>query len=284
MILKTIPKIREMIWGDRELGKLFGAKSEKPVGEVWLLSDHPLITTEVQTLSGKALHINSVLESFNLNIERFPILLKLISAKEWLSIQVHPDDSFARKIEKEPWGKTECWFFLKKSTIGLIPEKINPDELPLKPDKIKKRLKILHPQYGDFLYIPAGTMHAIGPESMLIEIQQSSDLTYRVYDWERGRDLHIEKAVLVSKNVNIDNLIYKNFESFRSQYFHIYRVSGTTKILSNSIIVMLSNGEINSHKTSKYETFLLLGKEITRIKGNALVIKPGQVWYSNSKR
>lgn len=283
MILKSIPQAREMIWGSPKLNDLFCPSCQKPVGEVWLLSDHPLISTKIQAPFGAVFDSSSLNSLFDLSVPRFPILIKLISTEQWLSIQVHPDDEFAQKVENEPWGKTECWFFLKDSTIALPSPDLDLAK-SISSDSISEEMRVFNPKAGDLVYIPAGVLHAIGPGSLLIEIQQSSDLTYRVYDWGRERELHIQKALKVFKKINPDELIFKSIDRFECDCFQIYICHGSTYVFSNSIVVMLTEGKIDQMKVECYETYLILGEQIAHLKGAALIIKLGPRWQHLEKK
>lgn len=282
MILKAIPEPREMIWGNIILNNLFGFNSQNPIGEVWLLSDHPLISTKLQTPSGESFDLRSLLKLFGLKLPRFPILIKLIASEQWLSVQVHPDDQLAQRIENEPWGKNECWFFLKDSTIALPSLNLDLKESLLN-DSLTRDMNILHPRAGDLVYVPAGVLHAIGPGSLLIEVQQSSDLTYRVHDWGRNRELHIQKAIEAFRKINPDDLVVRSLDNFACSYFEIYRCYDDTYIRPNSIVVMLTDGLINDMRANQYGTYLLLGKQFFHLKGDALVIKLADGWYQLQK-
>lgn len=181
MTIKVFPKLREQIWGSYRLGKIFG--SDERIGEVWLLSGHPLFITEAEN----GLDLNEDMEKLiGKKLPRFPLLVKLISAEDWLSVQVHPNDEEARELESEPWGKTEAWYFVEKGqiAIGEDPEKIRK---ALEDNSWNEALKKVEIEPGNFVFLPAGTVHALGPGGLLVEVQQASDLTYRVYDWGRGR-------------------------------------------------------------------------------------------------
>ncbi len=283
MILRSIPQAREMIWGSFELNDLFCLDCRKPVGEVWLLSDHPTVRTKVQAPSGESFDLASLINFFDLTLERFPILIKLISSEQWLSVQVHPDDEYAQRIEKEPWGKTECWFFLKDSTIALSSPDLDLAK-SISSNSLSEEMKVFNIRAGDLVYVPAGVLHAIGPGSLLIEVQQSSDLTYRVYDWGRGRELHTQKALSVFKKINPDELIFKSLDCFQCDYFQVYRCHDSTYVYPNSMIVMLTEGKIDQIETSRYETYLILGDQIAHLKGEALVIKLGPKWQHLQKK
>ena len=172
--------------------KLNAIKSEKIWGyELWIASTHPNGCQKefIDALGGE-----------------YPLLVKVIQADDTLSIQVHPDDDLAVKLEGEGnRGKTECWYVLDaapdaKLVYG-IKENATKEELAkaIEESKLDPYLKFVNVKKGDFIFIPAGTVHAIGAGLRLMEVQQSCDLTYRLYDWGRGREVHIEKGLAVIK-------------------------------------------------------------------------------------
>lgn len=172
--------------------KLQAIKSEKIWGyELWIASTHP----------------NGCQDDFKQSVGGdYPLLVKVIQADDTLSIQVHPDDELAVKLEGQGnRGKTECWYVLDakpdaKLVYG-IKEGFSNDMLAkaITENKLEEYLEFVSVKKGDFIYIPAGTVHAIGAGLRLMEVQQSCDLTYRLYDWGRGREVHIEKGLAVIK-------------------------------------------------------------------------------------
>ena len=173
--------------------KLNPIESKKIWGyELWLASTHP----------------NGLQEDFKAACKgEHPLLVKIIQANDTLSIQVHPDDDWAVKLEGSGnRGKTECWYVLDaaddaKLVYGI--KKGYTNEVLAKAiqnNDLEKYLEFVNVKKGDFIYIPAGTVHAIGSGLRLLEVQQSCDLTYRLYDWGRGREVHIEKGLSVIKN------------------------------------------------------------------------------------
>jgi len=172
--------------------KLNNIKSDKIWGyELWIASTHP----------------NGCQEEFKNYVGGdYPLLVKVIQADDTLSIQVHPDDELAVKLEGEGnRGKTECWYVLDaapdaKLVYG-IKEGYSNDVLAkaITENKLEDYLELVSVKPGDFIFIPAGTVHAIGAGLRLMEVQQSCDLTYRLYDWGRGREVHIEKGLAVIK-------------------------------------------------------------------------------------
>lgn len=148
-------------------------------------------------------------EDFN-PADGFPLLVKLLDAQDWLSIQVHPNDEQARRLEGHPRGKTEAWIVLEaepeaRLVIGVVPG-TTPQALAdaIRQGTLESLLVYADARPDDVLYMPAGTIHAIGPGLVIYEVQQSSDITYRLYDWGRlgldgqPRPLHVDKAAQVA--------------------------------------------------------------------------------------
>jgi mannose-6-phosphate isomerase class I len=195
------PELVPKIWGGGRLAELFGASLTEPVGEAWLVSDHPKAPTLVVNGPLAGASLGNALTSVRPAgaARRFPLLVKLIDSREPLSIQVHPNDGVARELEGEMWGKSEAWYVLESKAgyvglgFGVEPRKRSAEflsDLHL-PDFVRR----LAVEPGDFVYVPSGEIHYIGPGVLLAEVQQSSDLTYRIHDWGRdGRELHLEKA------------------------------------------------------------------------------------------
>lgn len=162
----------------------------------------------------------------------YPLLVKVIQADESLSVQVHPDDEKAVELEGEGnRGKTECWYVLEaqpgarlvyglKSHTGVMPSK---EQLicAIKENRLEQFLNFVEVKKGDFIFIPAGTVHAIGGGLRLMEVQQSCDITYRMYDWGRPREIHVQKAVEVTKNDGLNEI--SSLEKFSCPYFNLER-------------------------------------------------------------
>lgn len=216
--IKILPEFRAMVWGNQELNSIFNINSKEPIGEIWLLSGHHLYENRLDT--GETVNEFGK-KIYNGKYKRFPILIKLVSTSKWLSVQVHPDDEFAQKIENEPWGKSEAWYFLTDGEFAICENVDELEKLAKKNEleKLPEILKFAKVKQGTFVNIPAGTVHALGPNSTVIEVQQSSDLTYRIYDWGRPRETHLEKALKVSKNIKVDDIVFENVTNLSSKYF-----------------------------------------------------------------
>lgn len=197
--------------------KLNQIKSDKIWGyELWIASTHPNgCQDEFKTACGGD----------------YPLLVKVIQANDTLSIQVHPDDQWAEKLEgKGNRGKTECWYVLDaapdaKLVYG-IKEGFSNEVLAraIQDNTLEQYLEYVNVKKGDFVYIPAGTVHAIGPGLRLMEVQQSCDLTYRLYDFGRGREVHIEKGLAVIKREEMIPVAPFPGE-FECKYFSIEQVN-----------------------------------------------------------
>ncbi|MBI3161203.1 MAG: class I mannose-6-phosphate isomerase, partial [Chloroflexi bacterium] len=209
--LKLAPEYRDYVWGGDRL-----RLGHVPTAEAWVVYEQDRI--ETGSLAGKTL--GDVANEFGAELlgeksitrtgRRFPLLIKLLDCAEWLSLQVHPNDEQAARLEGPGhFGKTEAWHVLdaqpdSKLIAGLKP---NTDAEQLA-ESIRNGAVIDHVQYtavsqGDTIFMPAGTLHALGPGLLVYEVQQASDLTYRVYDWGRPetetRKLHIEKSIAVAR-------------------------------------------------------------------------------------
>jgi len=222
--LKFHPVYKEKIWGGDALARLFGRQlPSRRVGESWEIAAHPHGQSIVSNgpLAGTALV--DLLKSRRDEImgktplvpvagggdrERFPLLIKLLDCNDWLSVQVHPDDEYARAHEGE-LGKTESWVVLYAAPGAQIVYGLEPgttrDEFAaaIAQNRVEEYLHKVEVRAGDIFSVPSGTVHALGRGVVVAEIQQNSDTVYRVYDWGRlgddgkPRELHVEKALSV---------------------------------------------------------------------------------------
>lgn len=212
--LFLIPELHNKIWGGTALGEFFDFKlASDHVGEAWIISAHP---NGVDTISGGT-YANQTLadvwqhhkELFGgATAEKFPLLVKFLDAKEDLSIQVHPDDAYAHAHANE-LGKTECWYILAAKPGAKIYYGHNAQTHAELATMIANQdwehlLRQVAVKPGEFYYIPSGTVHALGAGVLALEVQQSSDTTYRIYDFDRVdqttgqlRELHLEDAINV---------------------------------------------------------------------------------------
>ncbi|WP_404454763.1 mannose-6-phosphate isomerase, class I [Oceanobacillus kapialis] len=209
--------LQERIWGGQKLRDLYqyDIPSEN-TGEAWVISAHPNGPSEIGNgpLAGKTLadaweNHGELFGKDPGNLEAYPLLVKVLDANDDLSVQVHPNDTFAREVEGQPYGKTECWYVLEAEqgaelvlghhakTQTELNDKMDQGEW----DALLQRIPVTA---GDFVYVPSGTLHAIGKGIVILETQQSSDITYRVYDYDRTdaqgnpRELHLDRAKQVT--------------------------------------------------------------------------------------
>lgn len=214
--LKFIPVFKDYLWGGQNLRRLGKQFPGDKAAESWEISAHKDGMSIVSNgpLTGKTLAelVSEFKEnfvgtlSFSRYQDRFPLLLKLIDAQDSLSVQVHPNDAYARTYEND-LGKTEMWLILEAAPDAVIiygfKEKMTREAFAraIEAGKIGDCLSTLDVKRGDVIFIPAGTVHAIGKGIMIAEIQQSSNATYRLYDFDRKnpdgttRPLHIQKAL-----------------------------------------------------------------------------------------
>lgn len=210
--VRFTPIIRERIWGGNRLKSWFSLQDPRPIGEYWLLSAHPGGISIVDNGPLKGMPLNELVALFpeaylgQSPQERFPLLIKFIEAADDLSVQVHPADDYARQAEGD-YGKTEAWYILEHGPSAEIiyghgftdPEHFRRS---IREQTVKDYVKRRPIRKDELVYVPAGTLHAILKGTIVLEIQQTSDVTYRVYDWDRkdangrSRQLHTEKAAL----------------------------------------------------------------------------------------
>jgi mannose-6-phosphate isomerase len=205
---RVAPYFRTRPWGFQDLRPWFGYQtSGEPIGEVWLTGE--MCIAETGPYAGHSLksitseHLRELLGDAAPAGE-FPLLVKMLFPKEKLSVQVHPDDALAQQYGF-PRGKTECWYALDAAegasvALGLVPG-TTPEQIraAIEDATLEKYLKWLPVHKGDMIFVDAGTVHAIGPGAVLLETQQASDLTYRMYDYGRGRELHVEQSMRAAR-------------------------------------------------------------------------------------
>jgi mannose-6-phosphate isomerase len=201
---RVAPYFRTRIWGFEDLSPWFDFKTTgEPIGEVWLTGDQ--CVAETGALAGTSL--NDIVRAHNNTLlgegyegETFPLLVKVLFPKEKLSVQVHPDDVMARHYG-DPRGKTECWYALDaapgaKVALGIKPG-VEPEKVraAIENSTLENLLEWLPVHKQDMIFVDAGTVHAIAPGVVLLETQQNSDLTYRMYDYGRPRELHVDLSM-----------------------------------------------------------------------------------------
>ena len=198
------PWLSERIWGCTELPAfLEQPKPGHPVGEAWLTSVDCAVEGQTSVTLGEV--TREWPKEFGAEQPgEFPLLMKFLFPREWLSVQVHPNDEEAQAIG-QPRGKNECWYVLSaepdaKLALGFR-EKLTPEEIEhaIHEGTLESKLQYVPVKAGDMVYVEAGTIHAIGPGMVVLETQQYSDTTYRLYDYGRPRELHLKDGLAVTK-------------------------------------------------------------------------------------
>ena len=209
LVLK--PVFKERIWGGRNLEKMGYDIPDGNIGECWGISAHQNGPNVIANGAYEGQTLDKVWEEHpelfgNPSEKKFPLLTKILDANQKLSVQVHPDDEYAHEHENGEFGKTECWYVLDaKEDAEIIYGTYANSKEQLEEyiqnedwDHLFKRVKV---EKGDFFYVPSGTVHAIGEGIMILETQQNSDTTYRIYDYDRierdgkERELHLDKSI-----------------------------------------------------------------------------------------
>lgn len=231
--LKFTPKYLEKIWGGQHIKTLLHQDFGKLLncGEAWLISGIEGQNSIVINGNFAGDELNDLVETFMGDLtgdhvfdkygEQFPLLIKVIDPLTWLSVQVHPNDEMAQKIGLEN-GKTEMWYVMHAERGAELVSGFNQKidragfEKAIKEKKVTEVLNYEKVNTGDVFFIPAGRIHALGPGCMVAEIQQTSDITYRVYDWDRidrygmYRELHIDQA--------LEALDFEKKDTYKTRY------------------------------------------------------------------
>ncbi|MDX2163703.1 MAG: type I phosphomannose isomerase catalytic subunit [bacterium] len=209
------PALHTKIWGGRRLETVLNIAlpTDEQYGEAWIMHDTAVV--ENGPLRGSTVaevvraYRQDVVGPYNDPALGMPLLAKFLDAREWLSIQVHPDDEQARQLENEPRGKTEAWYVVaaepgSRLVVGVQPRaSIDDLKAAIAETRLESLLVYADVGAGDVLFVSPGTIHALGPGVLIYEIQQSSDITYRLYDYGRPREIHVEKALAVSRTETV---------------------------------------------------------------------------------
>ncbi len=203
------PWFRTRVWGVRDLAPWYDYKIVgDPIGEVWLSGDDCVVDSG--PLAGQTFstvfrqHGEGLLGPGSKHQERFPLLMKILFPQEKLSVQVHPGDAMARE-HGEPHGKTECWYALEAEpgaavALGLRSgATLDEVQSAVESNMLEALLEWVPVEKGDMIFVDAGTVHAVGPGVVLLETQQNSDMTYRLYDYGRPRELHLKEGLKAAR-------------------------------------------------------------------------------------
>ncbi len=284
------PVFKQTIWGGTRLKEQFSYQTASEcIGECWGISAHP----NGESIVGNGMYRGMTLSMLWKNhpelfgydeAKEFPLLVKIIDARSDLSIQVHPNDTYAMKYEHGAYGKTECWYILdcpENATLVIGHHAKNKEELEkmIREERWEELICEVPVKKGDFIQIDPGTIHAIKGGLLLLETQQNSDITYRLYDYgrlENGklRELHIEKSIDVityPEETKKDHEILHTADwelnglhlLYRCDYYVIYKmhVSGETRLEQKYPFLLgtvtYGEGRINEERVKKGDHFIL---------------------------
>ena len=294
-LVKLKPAVKDYIWGGNYFQKYNKGLGLTKVSECWELSVRDLDSSIIASGKDEGKLLNQVITKDDIGpvMEKFPyfpLLIKLIDAKENLSVQVHPSDAYALKNENS-FGKSEMWHIISADENGGLYVGLNKDyskeeiERALNNGTILDCLNFFKVKPGETYVINPGTIHAIGKGVRLIEIQQNSNLTYRLYDYNRvdmngnPRELHIAKALEVINYKKYEVINNKDGYLADNQYFTVKRVefNDELKIAANensfvSFTFLNGSGVVNNITYNQYDTFFLPYKKECLIKGKGTVI------------
>lgn len=277
------PVIKDYLWGGTRLKEEYGFETDKEIAaEGWMLASHKDGTNTVLNGELKGKSFDEALKLWGSKDEAFPLLIKLIDAKDKLSVQVHPEDEYAYRVEGEA-GKTEMWYIVDcdegTQLIYGFKNEIDKDEFEkrIKDNTLDEVMNYVPVKKGDVFFIAAGTLHAIGKGILIAEIQQNSNTTYRVSDYGRlgadgkPRELHIEKALEVTKTEkptipygNVGEITEHSFGKVRElaecEYFKVKSIDLDGGFGINSpqfVSLLVLDGEVSI----KYEEGLIEAKK-----------------------
>ena len=293
-LVKLKPGIKDYIWGGTFFKKFNKGTSYERVSECWELSIRDDVSSIIDSGADKGKLLKDIITKDDIGpvMDRFPyfpLLIKLIDAKENLSVQVHPSDDYALKYENS-FGKSEMWHIISADEgsglyVGLNKDYTKEDiKKALEEGNILDYLNFFKVKPGDTFVINPGTIHAIGKGVRLIEIQQNSNLTYRLYDYNRvdknglPRELHIKKSLDVIDLKQYKKSQINNEYLADNQYFTVKRVdfNGELKIATDhsfaSFTFLDGEGTVNDLAYSQYDTFFLPYQKECLIKGKGTVI------------
>jgi mannose-6-phosphate isomerase len=239
-----IPIFDERPWGVRDLRPIYTRVVKEPIGESWLTWSDSCIANG--PLAGR--NLGDIARQYKRELvgtaaryeDQFPLLIKFLFTAQKLSVQVHPDDAGAQRVG-QPYGKTECWYVLdakpqSRVALGLKPGVTIADfEAAIHDLRAEALLNWIDVHPGDMLYVAAGTVHTIDGGLVLVETQQSSDITYRLYDYGRPRELHIKDGLAAIKLGSRSGKVVRQAEDdptllVRSRFFQVEKVKLSTPL------------------------------------------------------
>jgi mannose-6-phosphate isomerase len=233
-----LPIFDERPWGVRDLRPIYTKIVKEPIGESWLtwgdscIANGPLAGQTLGKIARK--YRRDLVGSAAVHEDRFPLLVKFLFPAEKLSVQVHPDDAGAQRAGQH-YGKTECWYVLQAQpgaqvALGLKSgTTLEEFEASIRENRAEELLAWINVHTGDMLYVTAGTVHTISGGMILVETQQASDITYRLYDYGRPRELHIKEGIAAIKLDSKAGKVVRNNDGdpnmlVRSRFFQVEKM------------------------------------------------------------
>lgn len=298
------PLFMYRIWGGTALRDKFNYEiPSENTGECWAISSHENGDCEITNGKFKGMTLSNLWSNHkelfgNMAGDKFPLLTKILDANDNLSVQVHPDNEYAKKNEHGELGKTECWYIIDcdddaEMIFGHNAKSKEELEYMVSNNKWSDLLRRVKVNKGDFFYVPSGTIHALCKGTLVLETQQSSDTTYRVYDYDRvdsngnKRELHVDKSIAVTTVPHVENKpnysiiendnfklttflsneffsvhkldVFTEYSSMQNKPFELYSViDGNGKLVSNSNEYSLNKGD-NFILPNNFGEFKLIG-------------------------
>lgn len=297
-VLCLSPAFKDYLWGGCQLKSRFHKETEKEiVAESWELSTHSAGESTISQGIFAGLTLNEYIERAGKKVlgwkcepfAQFPLLIKFIDAKKRLSIQIHPDDAYAMSVEGE-YGKNEMWYILDAKKDAFVYLGFNRDvtkeecEKRIEKGTLEEVLRKVPVKAGDAVFVEAGTIHAINEGILVLEIQQSSNATYRLYDYNRmdkngrKRELHLEKAFA---NMNFEECKTNTLPAGEVEVFKNYRkqLLGQCKYFSTFLYQVDTWGEINFDNSSFSSIIFLEGQGKLVTANQTLEFKPGDSFF-----
>ncbi|HSX14059.1 MAG TPA: type I phosphomannose isomerase catalytic subunit [Chlamydiales bacterium] len=268
------PAYQNYVWGGHRIPTYFNRSlPDGKYAESWEVSDREEGMSVIGNGPKKGMRLKDFLQG-----KKFPLLIKIIDAKENLSVQIHPDEEAALRLGAE--AKTEMWIALEKSTVyaGLNDGVTENDFLEaLKRNSVEQLLRKFVLEKGEAIFIPAGVVHAICGDSLLLEVQQNSNTTYRLYDWGRGRELHLEKGLsCVHWGNQAPRIIPSATQNIvANSFFYVERWNGANALrLAGCAIVFCAQGQADHGDTSIHagQTWLIPEASEITLKGDCELI------------
>lgn len=298
------PLFMYRIWGGTALRDKFNYEiPSENTGECWAISSHENGDCEITNGKFKGMTLSNLWANHrelfgNMAGDKFPLLTKILDANDNLSVQVHPDNEYAKKNENGELGKTECWYIIDcdddaEMIFGHNAKSKEELEYMVSNNKWSDLLRRVKVNKGDFFYVPSGTIHALCKGTLVLETQQNSDTTYRVYDYDRvdsngnKRELHVDKSIAVTTVPHVENKpnysiiendnfklttflsneffsvheldVFTEYSSTQDKPFELYSViDGNGKLVSNSNEYSLNKGD-NFILPNNFGEFKLIG-------------------------